>query len=425
MFNSFKNLSIWRTDAESLPPAPAAATVAAAQPDDQSQQQQQNNDNSSNTVNETQDGEQQPQQQQSMFGLNRVSTDTFKSIGSKFSMFASNVISKIDEERKKLMEESEQSDRVRAILNEPLPPWMDFKLDDQARQREAVDKILDVKMSKKTFLTSPPIDSDYCQEFDTALIQIATVSLKYDRQLEKIRFLLVPRFISEEQFWKNWYYRVTLIRREYNIVSNVLTAPSKATPSSSSSSNVHSDNNDRDTSTSTTTTTTMDNNAGGGTNNNNNNNNQLITFTDSSSSDISNWEKELMTELDGFKSDNIDLSMNNDLLLDDEDEDTDIGNLKSTTTTTTTGDKKKENETTDNDEDEDEEVDSDAVIDEELEREVARMKLTPNNGEDESEDDLLKEIEAEISSSSADQLTPGVTGLTSSTDNDVPRAQLE
>ncbi|EFA80311.1 hypothetical protein PPL_07142 [Heterostelium album PN500] len=47
------------------------------------------------------------------------------------------------------------------VLKERLPPWMDFKLTDKVLHKEAIDKILDIKMSKKTFLQSPPIDSDY------------------------------------------------------------------------------------------------------------------------------------------------------------------------------------------------------------------------------------------------------------------------
>lgn len=32
-----------------------------------------------------------------------------------------------------------------------------------------------------------------------------------DQQLEKMRFELVPKIITEENFWKNYFYRVSLI----------------------------------------------------------------------------------------------------------------------------------------------------------------------------------------------------------------------
>lgn len=32
-----------------------------------------------------------------------------------------------------------------------------------------------------------------------------------DSQLEKMRFDLVPKIITEEQFWRNYFYRVSLI----------------------------------------------------------------------------------------------------------------------------------------------------------------------------------------------------------------------
>lgn len=32
-----------------------------------------------------------------------------------------------------------------------------------------------------------------------------------DAQLEKMRFEIVPKVITEEQFWRNYFYRVSLI----------------------------------------------------------------------------------------------------------------------------------------------------------------------------------------------------------------------
>ncbi|KAK5581159.1 hypothetical protein RB653_001188 [Dictyostelium firmibasis] len=254
-----------------------------------------NNNNNNNNIDNN-NGE----SRFSSFGFNKitVSTDTFKKFGSSVQSFASNVYQKIEEETKKLVEEGPNTYSDCAMM----PPWMDFQLEDKVKQAEIREKLLDVKMSRSTFLQSPPIDADYFQEFDDHLVKIATVSLKYDPILQKIRFHFVPKLISEEQFWKNWYYRITLVKKQYNITSstNDIKLNNKGT----------NDNN-------------SDNNNGN--NNNNDKKDTIKTSPSQEETDIGKWEKELQSELDNFDINdivdegNIDFSLNNDLLNDDDD----------------------------------------------------------------------------------------------------------
>ncbi|KAM9978624.1 hypothetical protein ACTFIY_012372 [Dictyostelium cf. discoideum] len=274
-----------------------------------------NNDNNNNNNNINNGGGGGGESSRfSSFGFNKitVSAESFKKFGSSVQSFASNVYQKIEEETKKLVEEGPNTYSDCSMM----PPWMDFQLEDKSKQTEIREKLLDVKMSRSTFLQSPPIDADYFQEFDDYLVKIATVSLKYDPILQKIRFHFVPKLISEEQFWKNWYYRITLLKKQYNITTSTNDIkPNKDEKEDNNNNNINNNNN----------------NSNSNNNNNNNNNSANKELSPSQDeTDIGKWEKELQSELDNFDINdvvddegNIDFSLNNHLLNDDDDDDDD------------------------------------------------------------------------------------------------------
>ncbi|KYR01569.1 hypothetical protein DLAC_01564 [Tieghemostelium lacteum] len=233
--------------------------------------------------------------------------DTLKKFGTSISLFTNNVIQKFDDERKKFIEESSQPNTPQTNASLLFPPWLDFSVDSKETQKEIVDKLLDIKMSKKTFLTPPPIDSDYCQEFDVFLIQIAKVSLQFDPMLEKIRFYMVPRFISEEQFWKNWYYRITLIKIHYNLplyhnLKDLIEYQENL--ASKDSLKIKEQLGESNGETTSNSTPIM-------------NNKSPQSESVKSQSDIEKWEKELQNELESFNIN--DITFNNQDLLDDDD----------------------------------------------------------------------------------------------------------
>lgn len=44
------------------------------------------------------------------------------------------------------------------------------------------------------------------------MLPVAKAILKEDPNLEKMRYELVPKVISEENFWRNYFYRVMLLK---------------------------------------------------------------------------------------------------------------------------------------------------------------------------------------------------------------------
>lgn len=44
------------------------------------------------------------------------------------------------------------------------------------------------------------------------MLPVAKAILKEDPNLEKMRYELVPKMVSEENFWRNYFYRVMLLK---------------------------------------------------------------------------------------------------------------------------------------------------------------------------------------------------------------------
>jgi hypothetical protein len=66
---------------------------------------------------------------------------------------------------------------------------------------------------KRNFLRDPPPGS---RNFDfnyDAMYPVAMATLQEDDRLRDMRFQLVPKQVTEEHFWRNYFYRVSLIRQ--------------------------------------------------------------------------------------------------------------------------------------------------------------------------------------------------------------------
>ncbi|KRZ11130.1 Regulator of G-protein signaling rgs-2 [Trichinella zimbabwensis] len=84
-------------------------------------------------------------------------------------------------------------------------------------------QIMSLSLDEEAFLRAPPAGTEFSFDFDSYVSQ-AEAALKADPNLEKIRFRLVPRKIKEEEFWRNYFYRVYLVK------SNAAGAAELATP---------------------------------------------------------------------------------------------------------------------------------------------------------------------------------------------------
>ncbi|VBB25579.1 unnamed protein product [Acanthocheilonema viteae] len=110
------------------------------------------------------------------------------------------IIGNLDKEQAKFKDEVNANKLTACIL-----PWSDLP-----DQWVAKKHILSLSLDDRNFTRDPPSETN----FDFAQMQsVAAALLENDPNLRKIRFQLVPKKLNEERFWRNYFYRVSLVRQ--------------------------------------------------------------------------------------------------------------------------------------------------------------------------------------------------------------------
>ncbi|XP_070765023.1 synapse-associated protein 1-like [Enoplosus armatus] len=94
-----------------------------------------------------------------------------------------------------------------------VPPWVGYNEEDTIQQQ-----ILALSADKRNFLRDPPAGVQFQFEFEQ-MYPVAMVMLEEDELLRKMRFHLVPKQVKEEVFWKNYFYRVSLIKQSAQLTA--------------------------------------------------------------------------------------------------------------------------------------------------------------------------------------------------------------
>nr|ADD38408.1 Synapse-associated protein 1 [Lepeophtheirus salmonis] len=92
-------------------------------------------------------------------------------------------------------------------------PWLGYE-----NESELKDKIMALSSDKRNFLFDPPAGVTF--DFDCSQATgIAEGLLAQDENLQLMRYRIVPKLKNEESFWKNYFYRVSLIQQCYELKS--------------------------------------------------------------------------------------------------------------------------------------------------------------------------------------------------------------
>ncbi|RIA81958.1 hypothetical protein C1645_836138 [Glomus cerebriforme] len=90
---------------------------------------------------------------------------------------------------------------------EAVAPWVGLPNEEDLKQQ-----ILDLSQDKRNFTIPPPENTNF--QFDmNVYFQTAMAALNADPNLNRMRFELVPAHVQEPTFWKNYFYRVSLIKQ--------------------------------------------------------------------------------------------------------------------------------------------------------------------------------------------------------------------
>ncbi|EFN84541.1 Synapse-associated protein of 47 kDa, partial [Harpegnathos saltator] len=96
---------------------------------------------------------------------------------------------------------------------EAVAPWVGAPNEDALRE-----ECLSLSTDRRNFVRAPPPGVEFAWDFE-AVQPMAQATLALDPNLEAMRFELVPKVISEENFWRNYFYRVSLLRQGYELNS--------------------------------------------------------------------------------------------------------------------------------------------------------------------------------------------------------------
>jgi len=113
-------------------------------------------------------------------------------------------------------------------------PWSGYQNEDELRE-----KILALSEDRRNFLRAPPQGVDFDFEY-SAVAAHAVVLLQEDEKLQKMRYELVPKRVKEDDFWRNYFYRVGLAKQSFELCDSLTTTTTtntntSTTPAQSSS----------------------------------------------------------------------------------------------------------------------------------------------------------------------------------------------
>ncbi|GJQ85541.1 hypothetical protein Trydic_g10842 [Trypoxylus dichotomus] len=87
----------------------------------------------------------------------------------------------------------------------PLAPWVGCANEDRLKE-----VCLSLSSDRRNFFRNPPEGVDFEFDYDS-LYPVAEAIMELDANLVKMRYELVPKLICEENFWRNYFYRVSLV----------------------------------------------------------------------------------------------------------------------------------------------------------------------------------------------------------------------
>ncbi|XP_068619486.1 synapse-associated protein of 47 kDa isoform X2 [Battus philenor] len=89
--------------------------------------------------------------------------------------------------------------------NAAAPPWVGAPNEGALKE-----ECLSLSTDRRNFVRAPPAGVEFEFDYDK-MYPVAVAIMAEDPNLEKMRFDLVPKVITEENFWRNYFYRLSLI----------------------------------------------------------------------------------------------------------------------------------------------------------------------------------------------------------------------
>ncbi|KAF9352946.1 Synapse-associated protein 1 [Mortierella sp. AD094] len=131
----------------------------------------------------------------------------FKTLSGAAQRVSANVTQGIQKEHEEFVKQKKLDTVVPHQGTESLPAWAGMPDEEKIKAR-----ILSLSKDKRNFLLPPPLGNDFIFDMNV-YSSTAVATLKVDPNLDKMRFYLVPKEVEELVFWRNYFYRVSLLKQ--------------------------------------------------------------------------------------------------------------------------------------------------------------------------------------------------------------------
>nr|XP_033805947.1 synapse-associated protein 1 [Geotrypetes seraphini] len=133
------------------------------------------------------------------------------------------IIGDFQKEQEKFVQEQHIKKSEAAVL-----PWVGYNEEETIQQQ-----ILALSADRRNFLRDPPAGVQFHFDFEQ-MYPVALIMLQEDELLNRMRFDLVPKLVKEEVFWRNYFYRVSLIKQSAQLTAMAAQQQAKGKEESSS-----------------------------------------------------------------------------------------------------------------------------------------------------------------------------------------------
>jgi len=129
---------------------------------------------------------------------------------------------------KKLDIKRRQKESLERSISEAKPPWtvQSKEKKDASLEEDLKRRILKLTKDQTNFIAKAPDSSVFSFDMKAAT-PYATKAIELDVDLRKLRFKLVPQKVPENEFWRNYFYRVSLIREQLSVEPLKLSSKAK------------------------------------------------------------------------------------------------------------------------------------------------------------------------------------------------------
>ncbi|KAF9899189.1 hypothetical protein BX616_003191, partial [Lobosporangium transversale] len=133
--------------------------------------------------------------------------NAFKSLSNAAQRVSANVTQGIQKEHEEFLRQKKMDTVVPRQGTETLPVWAGLPNEEKIKAQ-----ILSLSKDQRNFLLPPPPGTNFVFDMN-AYSSAAMATLKQDPNLDKMRFYLVPKEVEELVFWRNYFYRVSLLKQ--------------------------------------------------------------------------------------------------------------------------------------------------------------------------------------------------------------------